>query len=526
MAYNYGSSYGGAGSGSVSGHSYSSRLSGAQDPYIPESTIISSSRYHLSDSDTAKYSSSIYVPQSQGYRHSSAEIVSGGKVTVSSAYPSWATADKLGSASAVDPLLISTIKRHPETLYHQTLLGTHNSIGQSEALYSTNSLIKRPRLETASNLPIYPQRPGEKDCAFYMLTRTCKFGDSCKFDHPLWVPEGGIPDWKEIPVNHTCESLPERPGEPDCPYYLKTQRCKYGFRCKFNHPKNQFDASLGSITGEGSEYSDNSVLPERPSEPICSFYAKTGTCKFGATCKFHHPKDIQIPSTGLDIVNMEHTELASMDSGASDRDLNTAKTFVPFIPALMHNSKGLPIRPGETDCPFYLKTGSCKYGAACRFNHPDRNYSFGSAMFPSAASNLPFGILSSAANLIQTIDPHLSQTSLSMAIYPQRPGQIECDFYMKTGQCKFGDRCRFDHPIDRSAPLSTVNQVSQQNIKLSLAGLPRREGSAACAYYMKTGACKYGATCKFDHPPPGEAVAMAAGQGNTPAETGTSDEEN
>lgn len=49
-------------------------------------------------------------------------------------------------------------------------------------------------------MTIYPQRPGEKDCAHYMLTRTCKFGDSCKFDHPVWVPEGGIPDWKEVTV--------------------------------------------------------------------------------------------------------------------------------------------------------------------------------------------------------------------------------------------------------------------------------------------------------------------------------------
>ena len=30
---------------------------------------------------------------------------------------------------------------------------------------------------------------------------------------------------------------------------------------------------------------------------------------------------------------------------------------------------------------------------------------------------------------------------------------------------------------------------------------------------MKTGTCKYGVACKFDHPPPGEAVAMATAQG-------------
>lgn len=31
-----------------------------------------------------------------------------------------------------------------------------------------------------------------------------------------------------------------------------------------------------------------------------------------------------------------------------------------------------------------------------------------------------------------------------------------------------------------------------------------------CPYYLKTGTCKYGTTCKFDHPPPGEVMAMAA----------------
>lgn len=85
-------------------------------------------------------------------------------------------------------------------LYHQTLLGAYNTIGQSETWYSTSSLAKRSRFETASIMPIYPQRPGEKDCAHYMLTRTCKFGDSCKFDHPIWVPQGGIPDWKEVTI--------------------------------------------------------------------------------------------------------------------------------------------------------------------------------------------------------------------------------------------------------------------------------------------------------------------------------------
>lgn len=47
---------------------------------------------------------------------------------------------------------------------------------------------------------------------------------------------------------------------------------------------------------------------------------------------------------------------------------------------------------------------------------------------------------------------------------------------MKTGECKYGERCKFHHPIDRSAPtLSAAKQASQENVKLTLAGLPRRE---------------------------------------------------
>lgn len=43
---------------------------------------------------------------------------------------------------------------------------------------------------------------------------------------------------------------------------------------------------------------------------------------------------------------------------------------------------------------------------------------------------------------------------------------------------------------------------------------------------MKTGTCKFGATCKFDHPPPGEAIAMATGSGTGTGAPATEDGEN
>ncbi|XP_042514109.1 zinc finger CCCH domain-containing protein 37 isoform X2 [Macadamia integrifolia] len=496
--YGYNPTYGGTGI-------YPSRLTSGSvtDPYLSDMSLIGSSRYlsseTLSATDSSKYSvlnreSSMFLNQNDGSRFSDTDVGGVGSTGFSTGRISGGIGAAMGATMpsyssqmswpGVDyGASVAGMKRPSEALYHQTVLGNHNTIGQSEALFSTNSFVKRPRYESASNFPIYPQRPGEKDCAHYMLTGTCKFGDTCKFDHPLWVPEGGIPDWKEVP----------------------------------------------------SENVDASILPERPSEPLCAFYTKTGKCKFGATCKFHHPKDIKIPSAGLENgYGQTETELVVNDGGTTPGDAKPVKPFVPFTPALLHNSKGLPIRPGEVDCPFYLKTGSCKYGVTCRYNHPDRNVinppvaaALGHAMITSPAANLNMGVISPAASLLPNVDPRLAQTALGMGptIYPQRPGQIECDFYMKTGECKFGERCKFHHPIDRSAPTpSMAKQVLQQNVKLTLAGLPRREGAIICPFYMKTGTCKYSVTCRFDHPPPGEAIAMATERGTSASAGGGGEE--
>ena len=93
----------------------------------------------------------------------------------------------------------------------------------------------------------------------------------------------------------------------------------------------------------------------------------------------------------------------------------------------MHNSKGLPIRLGEVDCPFYMKTSSCKYGTTCRYNRPDRTALGHSVLTPSAA-NLSYGVVNPAASIYHTVDAKLSnpmfQLGIGQTIYPQLPGQI------------------------------------------------------------------------------------------------------
>ncbi|GAX84340.1 hypothetical protein CEUSTIGMA_g11762.t1, partial [Chlamydomonas eustigma] len=71
--------------------------------------------------------------------------------------------------------------------------------------------------------------------------------------------------------------------------------------------------------------------------------------------------------------------------------------------------------------------------------------------------------------------------------FPRRPGKQLCDFYVKTGHCKFGEVCVYDHP-------------EQYKVLLSTMGLPLRPDQPLCAFYLKNNECKYGSACRFHHP--------------------------
>lgn len=145
----------------------------------------------------------------------------------------------------------------------------------------------------------YPLRLGEPDCRDYLRTGRCKYGESCKYNHPLNVERGG----GVKPANPGEPLYPVRPGEPPCQYYLKHGTCKFGQACKFDHPtgapRNRNNLPAGQyvfVTSNGSsttvaEGTSVQVLPQRPSEPNCIYFLRNGKCKYGATCKFHHPLD-------------------------------------------------------------------------------------------------------------------------------------------------------------------------------------------------------------------------------------------
>jgi len=74
-----------------------------------------------------------------------------------------------------------------------------------------------------------------------------------------------------------------------------------------------------------------------------------------------------------------------------------------------------------------------------------------------------------------------SMNSHSRNKLPIRKGKPVCQYYLKTGKCNYGNRCKFHHP-ERDFELIQL--------------LNRRD----CFDFVQSGHCLYGTQCKYNHP--------------------------
>ncbi|XBJ21421.1 hypothetical protein VPH35_012077 [Triticum aestivum] len=240
----------------------------------------------------------------------------------------------------------------------------------------------------------YPERPGKPDCPFYMRFGDCKFASACNYHHPKDKYPAG------------------RPDEPECPFLMKRGYCKLRAQCKFYHPEasSPTDAKR-SVTTDEHHPSTRITLqdymlpqqpqyPERPGQPECRYYLQFGKCKYLSACIFHHPKD----------------RLAA------------------------HSDQ---IGPGMPDCPFYMKAGKCQFGSACEFRHPKDIHSSSTAeeAFDKRSGSGVYDSLTRSDNGVEQQEESI--------MYPERPGEPECNHYMRQGYCKFQMNCKYHHPGDR-----------------------------------------------------------------------------
>ncbi|KAG7364632.1 zinc finger domain containing protein [Nitzschia inconspicua] len=155
---------------------------------------------------------------------------------------------------------------------------------------------------------------------------------------------------------------PETAAAPleDCRDYLRTGRCKYGASCKYNHPSNVQSGGGMKTPIDPSE----PLYPIRPNEPVCQYFLKHGTCKFGQACKFHHPPQM----AGTASMMNNNAVLVSLPTGRKPDGMQGIWTT--SVGANDSGVQILPQRPDEPNCIYFLKNGRCKYGATCRYHHP------------------------------------------------------------------------------------------------------------------------------------------------------------
>ncbi|KAI3992700.1 hypothetical protein MKX01_021661 [Papaver californicum] len=308
-----------------------------------------------------------------------------------------------------------------------------------------------------ANSSLYPHRPGEPDCIYYIRTGLCGYENNCRFNHPSYP--GQVAQYRG--------ELPERDGLPDCQYFLKTGTCRFGVTCKYNHPRDKY------VLG----------LPILKEEKSCPYYMRTGVCKYGFACKFNHPQPAAVgslpPVTGNGSFGSTGSSVAPPSSGLpyvgglpawslpTTTYLSGPRMQGPqaYMPVVLSSSQGIITAP----------QGWNTYSGTA--NPVSSTKVLGSNFIYTTKYQREIGI-NGQVHMLQTPAPQ----------FPERTDQPECQYYMKTGTCKFGPTCKYHHPRERTA--STLSPY----------GLPLRPGQAICTFYSLYGICKFGLSCKYDHP--------------------------
>ncbi|CAK9047919.1 unnamed protein product [Durusdinium trenchii] len=83
--------------------------------------------------------------------------------------------------------------------------------------------------------------------------------------------------------------------------------------------------------------------------------------------------------------------------------------------------------------------------------------------------------------------PASTKEGLNSAGLPMRPGARICEVFAKSGTCRVGTTCRFDHP-------------EGMKVTFNSEGFPLRPWASVCPYYMSMGTCDFKRNCKWHHP--------------------------
>jgi len=163
-------------------------------------------------------------------------------------------------------------------------------------------------------------------CKFYS-EGSCRNGDTCRFSHDGATPGPSAPRGKggggggEL-SGYGESKAPQKwdasVGAP-CKFYAETGHCKNGDTCRFAH--DGVAAAQSRSGGEMSSYQGESKATSRQlwdatAGAACKFFAETGSCKNGDNCRFSH--DEAATSSALANLDTHGTKRKSGDSAARE----------------------------------------------------------------------------------------------------------------------------------------------------------------------------------------------------------------
>ncbi|GBG62082.1 hypothetical protein CBR_g28558 [Chara braunii] len=358
----------------------------------------------------------------------------------------------------------------------------------------------------------YPERPGQPECQYYMKTGTCKFGATCKYHHPC-LKLGSNPNAYQ-PPRPPLNSLgyPLRPGEKECAYYMRNRVCRFGVTCRFHHPQLPPTNGAGLMQPRAGPLPHPLVNPSPPHLPFQMGSLQPWQVRSLTTARFpvfphqqvqylpphgcaHGSSGVAAaPSSSPPHVFSQHPPHQQGPRPPQHANANPSQQHSVPGPPYYYTTPG---GPGSAAGPLSEQNAAGGSGGGMATAVPPYFAGHGTHFMPSVPCG-PMGMAAQAGGPTAAAGQggtagvggmvYLQQTRE----FPERPGQPECTFYMRTGDCKYGMSCRYHHPKDRGVPAAQC--------ALSSMGLPLRPGQPQCSFYTRYGVCKFGHTCKFDHP--------------------------
>ncbi|XP_048443761.1 zinc finger CCCH domain-containing protein 65 isoform X41 [Pyrus x bretschneideri] len=358
---------------------------------------------------------------------------------------------------------------------------------------------------------------------------------------------GGEVEKKVVEESSRRNQYPLRPEAGDCSYYPKTGNCKFGWNCTLNHPRRRKNKQVSKDKAKQRE-----ELEKKQDQTESKYYISPGrriAAPSVAPALELNFSDLPIRLIDLKVSKDKAKQREELEELEEKQDQSESKYYispgrrigVPSVAAALEfNFLGLPIRPGEKDCSYYMQTASCKYETNCKFNHPDPTaagesrpqsaYGNGRAAslqgLPNsqginseatewngyqAPAHLPHRSMPAPPPSVHRSmpapapPPYVMNNSVTETNYcgqyaqqtqaeefPERPGQPVCFYFTQTGDCVNKSNCQYHHPKNQTAATPSCAPSDR--------GLPLRPGQNICTEYSRFGVCSSGPTCIFDHP--------------------------